>query len=53
MKLISSVLLNPEISQIDYTYLRINQIYSAEEFIHLSPAADYKFYDFEKSVRKV
>ena len=52
MTLVSSALLNPEVSQIDYTFLRINQVYSSEEIIHLSPAADYKFYDFEKSVRK-
>ena len=48
----SSALLNPEVAQIDYTYLRINQVFSSEEIIHLGPAADYKFYDFEKSIRK-
>ena len=52
MTLMSSALLNPEVAQIDYTYLRINQVYSSEEIIHLAPAADYKFYDFDKSVRK-
>jgi hypothetical protein len=49
----SSALLDPEVSQIDYTYARINQISSAEEYIHLSPATPYKFYDYNKMVRKV
>lgn len=53
MTLKSSALLDPELSQIDYVYLRINQIFSSEEYIHLSPAADYKFYNFDKNVRKV
>ena len=49
----SSALLDPQVSQIDYTFLRINKVTSAEEYIHLSPATPYKFYDYEKLVRKV